>query len=211
MAVNFTPRELSEKYDGFARWYDWVEGIPEFLGLRRLRPQMLRRVSGEGRILEIAVGTGKNLRYYSHDCRIISLDISGEMLTVARKRAAHLSMDISFLLGDAEVLPFSDESFDTVVSSLSTCTFPNPVRALREMARVCKPEGRILLLEHGRSDREWLGRWQDRREDSIAKQLGCHWNREPLGAAENAGLRVVVASRRFFGIFHLIEAKPCEH
>jgi ubiquinone/menaquinone biosynthesis C-methylase UbiE len=208
MPVNFSSRELSEKYDRFAHWYDWVEGVPELLGLGRLRPQMLRRLSGKGKVLEIAVGTGKNLRYYSHDCRIISMDISGEMLSVARKRAAHLSMDISFLLGDAEVLPFSDESFDSVVSSLSTCTFPNPVSALREMARVCKPEGRILLLEHGRSDQDWLGRWQDRREDDFAKRLGCHWNREPLEVAGNAGLRVVVARRCFFGIFHLIEAKP---
>jgi ubiquinone/menaquinone biosynthesis C-methylase UbiE len=117
-------------------------------------------------------------------------------------------MDISLLKGDAEVLPFSDELFDTVVSSLSTCTFPNPVRALREMARVCKPAGRILLLEHGRSDREWLARWQDRNVDKFAKPLGCHWNREPLKLVREAGLKVHAANRRFFGIFHTIEAAP---
>ncbi len=208
MAVQFTSRELSRKYDQFARWYDWVESVPEFLGLGRLRPQMLRRLSGKGKVLEIAVGTGKNLRYYPHDHRIISVDISGEMLSVAQKRAAHLAMHVSFLLGDAEVLPFSDHSFDTVVSSLSTCTFPNPVSALREMARVCKPEGRIFLLEHGRSDREWLGHWQDRREDSFAKRLGCHWNREPLQLVHQAGLKVATARRSFWGIFHEIEAAP---
>ena len=169
---------------------------------------MLRRLSGKGKVLEIAGGTGRNLRYNSHDSRIISVDISGEMLKRRPKRAAHLSMDISFLLGEAEVLPFSDESFNTVVSSRSTCTFPNPVSALREMARVCKPEGRIFLLEHGRSDREWLGRWQDRREDSFARYLGCHWNREPVKILHEAGLTILRASRKFLGIFHLIEAKP---
>jgi ubiquinone/menaquinone biosynthesis C-methylase UbiE len=129
-------------------------------------------------------------------------------LDIARKRAAKLSVNVSFLLADAEALPFSDESFDTVVSSLSTCTFPDPVAALKEMARVCRPQEKVLLLEHGRSDREWLGRWQDRHADQFAKPLGCHWNREPLEIAPKANLRVVAAWRTFFGIFHLIEAQP---
>jgi ubiquinone/menaquinone biosynthesis C-methylase UbiE len=130
------------------------------------------------------------------------------MLSAARKRAAKLSMNVSPLLADAEALPFPDRSFDTVVSSLTTCTFPNPVAALREMARVCRTNGKILLLEHGRSDREWLGRWQDRRADSFAKQLGCHWNREPLKLVWKAGLKINAAQRFFFGIFHQIEATP---
>ncbi len=83
-----------------------------------------------------------------------------------------------------------------------------PVNALREMARVCKPGGRVLLLEHGRSDREWLGRWQDRRQDSFAKQLGCHWNREPVEMVRQSGLILASTWRAFFGVFHVIEATP---
>lgn len=206
MPVRFSSKELSQKYDGFARWYDYVEGIPELLGVRKLRKRLLRQASGK--VLEVAVGTGKNLRYYPPSCRITAVDVSGAMLNVARKRAAKLSMKVSFLLTDAEALHFSDKSFDTVVSSLTTCTFPNPVLALQEMARVCRPDGRILLLEHGRSDREWLGRWQDRRSDRHARQLGCYWNRESLEIVRQAGLTVVVAKRIFFGIFHEIEARP---
>lgn len=193
-------------YNRFARWYDWVEGIPDLLGVSRLRRILLRRASG--RVLEVAVGTGKNLPSYPSDCRITGLDVSSEMLNVARKRARELSMNVSFLLGDAETLPFRDRSFDTVVSSLSTCTFPNPVSALREMARICKPTGRVLLLEHGRSDRERLGHWQDRHEDSFAKQLGCHWNREPLELVRLAALKLYNSRRVFFGVFHQIEAVP---
>ena len=100
---------------------------------------LFRRATGK--VLEVAAGTGKNLAYYPRDCRIIALDLSREMLKVARKRAAKLSMNVSFSLADAEALPFADKSFDTVVSSLSTCTFPNAVAALEEMARVCRPEG----------------------------------------------------------------------
>jgi len=206
MAVRLTPQEISQKYDRFARWYDVVEGVPDLLGVRRLRRQLLRQASGN--VLEVAVGTGKNFRYYPASCRVTAVDVSREMLIVAQRRARRLSMDVSFALADAEALPFSDKSFDTVVSSLSACTFPNPVGALRETARVCKPAGRILLLEHGRSDREWLAGWQDRRADSFAKRLGCHWNREPLELTEEAGLKVVATSATFFGIFRLIEAQP---
>ncbi len=79
---------------------------------------------------------------------------------------------------------------------------------LREVARVCKADGRILLLEHGRSDREWLGSWQDRRADRHAEKLGYRWNREPLDLARQAGLNLIAAQRIFFGIFHVLEAQP---
>jgi ubiquinone/menaquinone biosynthesis C-methylase UbiE len=206
MAAELTAREISEKYNRFARWYDWVEGVLDLLGLSSLRRKLLRRASGK--VLEVAVGTGKNLRYYPQGCQVIAVDVSREMLNVARKRAAKLSIEVSFLLADAEALPFRAKSFDTVVSSLTTCTFPNPVAALREMGRVCGTEGKILLLEHGRSDSEWLGRWQDRRADWYASQLGCHWNREPLELVFKAELKVKEARRVFFGVFHQIEAKP---
>jgi hypothetical protein len=63
-------------------------------------------------------------------------------------------------------------------------------------------------LEHGRSDREWLGRWQDRRADRHAKQLGCHWNRKPLELVQKAGLKINNSRRVFFGVFHTIDAEP---
>ena len=201
-----TPQEISQKYDRFAQWYDVAEGVPDFLGIRKLRQRVLRQASG--RVLEVAVGTGKNLRYYPQGCRIIAVDLSREMLAIAQKRAFRLQMNVSLLLSDAEALPFSNESFDTVVSSLSTCTFPDSVAALKEMARVCRPKGKVLLLEHGRSDREWLGRFQDRHAGTFAKPLGCNWNRKTLELIKDAGLKVVRARRTFFGIFHQIEAEP---
>jgi ubiquinone/menaquinone biosynthesis C-methylase UbiE len=206
VSVEFVSRELSAKYDRFARWYDCVEGVLNFLGVGRLRQGVFSQSSGK--VLEVAVGTGKNLRYYSHDCQIIAVDISREMLKVARQRAVKLDIKVHFSLAAAEDLPFPDHCFDTVVSSLSTCTFPNPAGALQEMARVCKPSGQILLLEHGRSDRGWLGRWQDRHADKFAKPFGCHWNREPLDLAKTAGLKIIRSQRSFFGIFHRIEAAP---
>jgi ubiquinone/menaquinone biosynthesis C-methylase UbiE len=130
------------------------------------------------------------------------------MLNVASERAAKISMHVSFSLADAETLPFSDHSFDTVVSSPQHLHIPNPAHVFREMARVCRTGGKILLLEHGRSDHEWLGHWQDRHADKFAEPLGCHWNREPLELIEQGGLKVVSSRRTFLGIFHQIHASP---
>ena len=205
MPVEFASKDLSAKYDRFAAWYDILESVLGFFGVRKLRQEVFSKASGK--VLEVAVGTGKNLSYYRRDCQIIAVDLSKEMLNRAQQRAAKLKINVQFSLADAEALPFRDHSFDTVVSSLSTCTFPDPGKALQEMARVSKPSGRVLLVEHGRSDREWLGRWQDRHEDKFAKPFGCHWNREPLKLAKSAGMKVIKSQRSFFGVFHRIEAQ----
>jgi len=205
-ALTALKEEIRRKYEKFARWYDLMDGIPEMLGVRRLRRRLLQRASGK--VLEIAVGTGRNLRYYSKTCKITAVDFSPAMLKVARKRASRLELTIPFLVMDAERLALPDQCFDTVVSSLSMCTFPDPAAVLREMARVCRADGRILLLEHGRSTWEWLGRWQDRRADRHAKTLGCRWNREPLDLVRQSGLTLVAAQRFFFGIVHVIQARP---
>ena len=176
--MELTSLEIRRKYAKFAPWYDWMEGIPEFLGVHRFRRELLQRVSGN--VLEIAVGTGKNLRYYPSGCRIVAVDLSLEMLGVARKRAAGLKLNIPFSVMDAEALAFPDQSFDTVVSSLTLCTFPDPVAALREMTRA----------------------------DRHAKPLGCHWNRQPQDLAAQAGLKLTAARRTFFGIFHILEVMP---
>ena len=202
----WTVEELRRRYDAFARWYDLAEALPELLLLRRLRRALLRAARGE--VLEVAAGTGRNLPFYPPGCTLTLVDISPGMLAVARRRAARLGRPVRCAVMDAQALAFPDRSFDTVVSTLSTCTFPDPIAALREMGRVCRPEGRILLLEHGRSDRPWLGRWQDRRAAAHARHLGCHWNREPLELVRAAGLGVLAHRRTGLAMVHAIEASP---
>ena len=203
-----TKQEILQKYEAFARWYDLAELLPEVLGLRSLRQRLLGRASGA--VLEVAVGTARNLPYYPRSCQLTAVDLSPAMLTIARKRATKLGLPLSFEIMDAEKLAFPDQTFDTVVDTLGLCTFPDPLGVLREMVRVCRPNGRLLLLEHGRSDRQWLGRWQDKRADRHAKHLGCRWNREPLDLLRQAGLKVLKAEHTFLGIFHLLEASPPE-
>lgn len=192
-------RELQGKWDRVSRWYDLATVPLELLLFRPLRSHLLR--SAGGRVLEVAVGTGLNRSRYPTGVDIAAVDLSLGMLSHARQRGVAKAA-----LMDAERLAFADGTFDTVVSTLGTCTFPDPVQALREMRRVCRPGGRILLMEHGRSDWPAIARWQDRRAPKHAALLGCWWNREPLENVRKAGLDPVVARRGFFGMVHVIEA-----
>ncbi|MDH4120350.1 MAG: methyltransferase domain-containing protein [Deltaproteobacteria bacterium] len=200
-----TAEDIRQKYDAAAKWYDRAEAIPEWLGLWRLRREMISRV--KGRVLEVAAGTGKNFRFYPPNTPLTACDLSPVMLDVAQQRAQRLGLEVSLQVMDAEKLDYPSGHFDTVVTSLSLCTFPHPVAALREMSRVCRAGGHLLLLEHGRSDREWLGRWQDRRAEAHAKPFGCQWNRRPLELLAQAGLECVQQRRVFFGIFHLMTVR----
>lgn len=200
-------REIRETYDRVAPWFDVLEAIPEvLLGSRRVRGDVLAHA--RGRVLEVAVGTGRSLPHYPAGCRVVGVDLSPGMLARCRRRARRLGRRVPLAVMDAEALGFPAAIFDTVVDAMALCTFPDPVRALREMARVCRPGGRILLVEHGRSSRDALGRWQDRHVAWLERQAGCHWNREPRELAEEAGLTVVGHRRRLLGIFHGIVATP---
>ena len=197
---------IQKQYNAFAKWYDLTDGLVEYLGVRRLPRRLVSKAVG--RVLDIAVGTGLNLPRYQLGIPLTAIDLSQEMLIRARKKAGKLKLLIDFAIMDGELLGFPDNHFDTVVESLTLCTFPDPVLALREMERVVKPGGRILLLEHGRSDRPRLGRYQDRRAAKHAQVLSCNWNREPQELVAQAGLRIKNASRSFFGVFHLLEVEP---
>ncbi len=198
--------EITENYNKKAIWYDILEKIPELLGINRIRKNLFRKASGD--VLEVAAGTGNNLRHYPENCNLTLIDLSRGMLKIASQKARKQRIEVSIQEMDAESLEFPDNAFDTVVDSLSLCTLTHPVQALREMARVCKPNGRILLLEHGRSSREGLARWQDRKADKHAKHLGCNWNRDILGLVGEANLEVVSSKLYCFGVFHAIEVKP---
>jgi ubiquinone/menaquinone biosynthesis C-methylase UbiE len=192
-------RDLQEKWDRASRWYDFGTLALEALIFRRLRMQLLK--SAVGRVLEVAAGTGLNLVHYPAGLDIIAADLSPGMLVKARHRGARKAAVM-----DAQHLAFRDGSFDTVVSTLATCTFPDPVEALREMRRVCRPGGCVLLLEHGRSNRPRIASWQDHRAPKWAAHLGCWWNREPLESVRKAGLQPRAATRGFLGMVHVIQA-----
>ncbi len=196
--------EVRNKYNRFARFYDLIEEPQMFLlGVSKARRQFLK--GARGNVLEVAIGTGASLGSYEKNTKLTGIDLSEEMLKRARKRAERLGREIDLLEMDAESLQFPDNSFNTVVSSLSLCTIPKPIIALQEMARVCRDDGRILLFEHGISNRGWLARWLDRHAEPHARGFGCHWNRDHLSLVREAGLTVRSNERRLLGVIYAIE------
>ncbi|SRR5258706_4703691 len=197
--------EIRAKYEKLARWYD-VQDIPyEVMCVNRLRSNLIPKATGE--VLEVAVGTGKNLRYYPQNTKIVAVDYSPAMLKQAQKKAKRCNRQVDFQIMDAENLAFPNESFDTVVSTLTGCTFPHPEKAYAEMARVCRPNGRILLMEHGRSSASWLGWIQDRLAKPYYHQYACLWNRNALKSIQDSGLEIIQSQTALLGVFYAIEAK----
>jgi ubiquinone/menaquinone biosynthesis C-methylase UbiE len=178
-------------------------------GLLRVAKKRAKLFSrAKGNVLDVACGYGINFQYLTDASRISGVDFSPVMLEMAREQVKALKVPVELSQGDAEALDFPDDSFDTVVSAMSTCSFLHPVAALREMRRVCKPDGRIMLLEHGRSSWELLGRYQDRNLAEMLRTAGCRWNQQPQENVRQAGLEILSDKRSFFGVFHAIEASP---
>lgn len=203
-----TANQLQSAYDEIADQYEkkiWFD--QHILGVARLRKNLLSKATGK--ILEVACGTGQNLPLFAPNSEITAVDLSVKMLEVARANATRHELNVNLAIMDAEHLEFRDGSFDTVVSTLSTCTFPDPVKALQEMKRVCRPNGLILLMEHGHSNVRWLANFQDRNEyQHYEEHAGCRWNQDPLDLVRLAGIKIVKSKRNILGMFHSIEAKP---
>jgi ubiquinone/menaquinone biosynthesis C-methylase UbiE len=159
------------------------------------------RASGE--TLEVAVGTALNLPYYPDDVRLTGLDLSSEMLAIARKRAAEVGRDIDLREGDAHALPFDDDSFDTVVCTYSLCNIPDPQRAVNEMKRVLKSGGKLILVDHIRASNRPVFWFQKTIELLTARLEGEHMTRRPADQVEAAGFDIVERDR--MGVAGIVE------
>jgi SAM-dependent methyltransferase len=201
MSVRDVAAVYADKADCVARW-EWLDRL--FTGRYR-RAQF---GDASGRVLDVACGTGVNFPYLPESVDLVGVDVSPAMLANAREGLDEHDRTGDLARMDAANLGFADDSFDTVISSLSTCTFPEPVAAIREMARVCEPDGRVLLLEHGQSDVGPIARFLDWRADAHYEHYGCRWTQEPLDHVRSAGLPVVDSESAFFGIITAIEAAP---
>ncbi|MFC6837713.1 class I SAM-dependent methyltransferase [Halomarina ordinaria] len=195
-------RDIYEENAARFERFGWLE--ERLVG--RYRERLFSRA--EGRVLDVACGTGPNFAHLPERTDLVGVDLSEAMLRGAARTARDLDRDADLRVADAEALPFEDDAFDTVVSALSTCTFPDPVAVLREMDRVCAPDGRILLFEHGRSSVPALARLQDRFASRHFERMGCRWNQEPVDVVREAGLRVEGVRRDVLGLFTSLVVVP---
>ena len=162
-----------------------------------------------GRVLEVAIGTGRNIGYYGDDIEVTGVELSPAMLDLARQHAAHLGRAVELLEGDAAHLPVDDESFDTVVCALSLCTIPDPAMALAEMRRALVPGGRLLLLDHVGSTWPPVYAVQWLAERLTIRLAGEHFTRRQRPLVEAAGFRIIESERLKAGTVERIHAvKP---
>jgi ubiquinone/menaquinone biosynthesis C-methylase UbiE len=145
-----------------------------------------------GRVLEIGIGSGLNLRHYGGTVKhVVGLDPSAKLLSMAAHAVKRQALPITLLKGSAEEIPLCDKSVDNVVTTWTLCTIPDVHHALAEMRRVLKPGGRLLFVEHGRSPDATVRNWQDRLTP-LWKRIGggCHLNREIGQLITGAGFRL---------------------
>jgi ubiquinone/menaquinone biosynthesis C-methylase UbiE len=162
-----------------------------------------------GDVLEVAVGTGRNLPYYPQVHSLTGVDLSPGMLAVARDRAAALGIDADLRVGNAGALEFGDATFGTVVCTISLCNIPDDRAAIREMYRVLKPGGRLVLLDHVASDRAWLRVGQWLLEQVTRRTNGDYQTRRPLPLVEAQGFVVSHSERSRLGwVERLVAVKP---
>ena len=192
-------------WDKRAPTYDRMMGLMEKLLFGDGRAWACSQASGE--VLEIAVGTGRNFPFYPDGVRLTGIELSQEMLAIARRRAAELAQEILLLQGDAQALAFPDTSFDTVVCTLSLCSIPDDRKAVAEMKRVLRPGGRLLLLDHVPSTtRVWRGlQWLI--EQVTLRVEGEHLLRRPLEHVRAEGFEIEGAERLKAGIVERVSAR----
>jgi ubiquinone/menaquinone biosynthesis C-methylase UbiE len=160
-----------------------------------------------GEVLEIAIGTGRNLPFYPADIRLTGVELSPAMIEIARGRAAELGREVELRLGDAEALEFADNSFDTVICTYSLCTIPDDRAAVREAKRVLRPGGKFILAEHVRSPIGVVRAIERTIEPLAIRFGGDHLTREPLEHLQTEGFTIETVERSRLGIVELVTAR----
>jgi len=172
---------------------------------------VLRRLPPGGSFLEVGIGTGKNIAYWPMGAPITAVDFSPGMLSRAQARIERSGREACLELGDAQELPYPDNSFDLAAMTFVMCSVPDPVLGLREVARVVRPGGHVLLLEHVRSPTPWIGRLMDLINPLVVRTMGPNINRDTVRNASAAGLEVTdVENLSLGGIFKIIEGRVPE-
>jgi len=174
----------------FTALYDRGVKSTEEAGLREMRRETL--AAATGRTIDLGAGTGGNLGLVPEEVtELVLAEPDPHMLRRLRAKVDEVGTKAEVVAAPAEALPFDDSSFDTAVFTLVLCTVPDPVASLAEAARVLRPGGRLLFVEHVRSEEAGRARWQDRLERPWRFLAdGCHCNRDTVATIEASPLTV---------------------
>jgi len=193
---------IRQRYNRTAKFYDLMD---------KMIPESIRRAAigqATGNVLEVGVGTGKNLPFYREGCIVTGIDFSPGMLAKARQKVQKVKVPVTLLEMDAQHMSFPDNSFDTVVATCVFCSVPHPIQGLQEVRRVCKPSGAIVLLEHVRSENPLLGWVMDLFNPISLYLIGSNINRRTVENVRAAGISVHQVDNVGGNMVKLIVAGP---
>lgn len=196
-----------KRYDRIAAFYDLFENPMELLSFARWRSKAVDKIFAEQKLLEVGVGTGKNLPYYNENQRVFAVDISKKMLKKAKIRAQNSKALIYLAQMDSESLGFPDDTFDASIATYVFCSVENPMQGLTEIRRVLKKDGTAVFLEHMRSENRFVGKTMDLFNRATVR-MGPNINRRTVSNIRDAGFEIVEEIYLFTSIFRLILAKP---
>jgi len=203
MTVN--GEDIRRRYDRLAPWFDGLEGFLEGLIFRRLRKKLWAQAEGE-HILEVGVGTGKNFNFYPDHARMTAIDFSPKMLEQAKRKRDRKQLDIHLDLMDVQRLYFADNSFDTVVASFVFCSVPRPRKGLKELYRVLKPGGQLILLEHVLSSNKIVAWIMNLLNPLVVSLVGANINRETVKNVQACPFRSIFVDPASSDMIKLIRA-----
>ncbi|MFA6052450.1 MAG: methyltransferase domain-containing protein [Methylobacter sp.] len=197
---------IKKRYDRIAPYFDGLEAMMEGLFFKKWRERLWAKVDGH-HILEVGVGTGKNFDYYPKDARITAIDFSEAMLKQAALKKARKHANVELELMDVQSLPFADNSFDTVIGSFVFCSVPSAVKGLKELYRVCKPGGQVLLLEHVLSSKPVIAGIMNLVNPVVVALFGANINRNTVKNVKACSFASVRVDEHSGDIIKLIEAR----
>jgi len=199
------------RYDLLAPFYNLMEWPAEQLLFSRWKKRLWENIKGP-EVLEIGIGTGKNIPFHPSRVRITGMDISTGMLSRANRYIQkHHIKNVALEEADVQKLPYPDNSFDTVAGTFVFCSVPDPVLGLQEALRVTKPGGHLYLLEHILANNKWLAAIMRKMDSTFHFVTGVHIARETISNIEKAGWKIQRAGKLTSnGIFRMIEARKSE-
>lgn len=193
-----------KKFDRQAKVYANNRSHPK---IEYWRSQLIHKAHGY--VLEVGVGAGANFPYYDrNNVEVTGVDFSSEMLKQAERTARNYQVRATFLEEDIDKLKFESNTFDSIVSTLTLCTYSDPLTTLNKLNDWCRKDGTILLMEHGLSSHRILSFTQKMINPLFKSISGCHCNRDVIDLLRRSKLEIVHIERHWSDIFYVIEAKP---